>query len=54
MDIILSNWAEILLGIIAVADIIVSATPSTKDDKVLGYFRVVVNALSGRNKRKKK
>lgn len=53
MEIILENWSAILLGLITFLDLIVSLTPSKKDDQILGYFRVVITALSGKNRRKK-
>lgn len=53
MDIILQNWSAILLGLIAFLDIIVSLTPTKKDDQIVGYFRVIVQALAPKNRRKK-
>lgn len=53
MEILLSNWAEIVLALIVVADIIVSATPSKKDDQILGYIRIIVNALTARGRKKR-
>jgi hypothetical protein len=49
----LKNWAAIVLGLFAFADIIVSATPSKKDDRALGYLRAIFGVLTGRRKRKK-
>lgn len=54
MEILLANWSLILLGLIAFLDIIVSLTPSKKDDKVVGYLKILVNAFAGRKKRKKR
>ena len=52
-EIIIANWAVILLGLIAFLDIIVSLTPSTKDDKVVGYLKIIINALTSRKRKKK-
>ena len=52
MDIFIEHWAELLLALIAFLDIVVSLTPSPKDDKFLGYFRVIVNAFAGKRKKK--
>lgn len=52
MELFLTYWAEILLGLIAFLDIVVSITPSKKDDQILGYFRIIIQALSGRKKNK--
>lgn len=52
MDIFLTYWAEILLGLITFLDIVVSLTPSKKDDQILGYFRIIIQALSGRGKKR--
>jgi hypothetical protein len=54
MEYILENWAALLLAALAFVDVIVSLTPSKKDDQILGYFRLVINAITGANKRKKK
>tara|TARA_R110000765_G_scaffold20007_4_gene52137 strand:+ start:936 stop:1100 length:165 start_codon:yes stop_codon:yes gene_type:complete len=54
MEILLANWSLVLLGLIAFLDIIVSLTPSKKDDKVVGYLKILVNAFAGRKKRKKR
>lgn len=53
MDILINSWAEILLGLIAFVDIIVSLTPTKKDDRILGYIRIVINALAGKRRKKK-
>lgn len=54
MEWIFENWAPLLLAALAFVDVIVSLTPSKKDDVVLGYFRLIINAITGVNKRKKK
>lgn len=52
-EIIFNNWSLILLGLLAFGDILVSLTPSKTDDKILGYVRVLINAITGKRKNKK-
>jgi len=54
MEYFLENWAALILGALAFIDVIVSLTPSKKDDQILGYFRLVINAIIGSGKKKKK
>lgn len=54
LDIFLAHWAELALALIALLDIVVSLTPSKKDDKILGYLRIVLDAFTSRKKRKSK
>ena len=49
-DLLINSWAEIILGLLLVADIIVSATPSKKDDQIVGYIKTIVLALSSNKK----
>ena len=51
-DLISENWALILLTLLTAADVIVSLTPSKKDDQVVGYLSIIVRALSGKSKKK--
>ena len=52
MEILANNWAEILLALITAADVIVSATPTKKDDRALGYLRIIVQTIAGKKKTK--
>jgi hypothetical protein len=52
MDIILQNWAELLLALIAFLDVVVSLTPTQKDDRFLGYLRTITLAFTKRTIRK--
>ena len=51
-EFILSNWAELILGLIAFLDVVVSITPSKTDDRLLGYFRLLFNAITSQKKKK--
>lgn len=53
MELLLEHWTALALGLITFLDLIVSITPTKRDDQVLGYFRVIIEALSSRKKRKK-
>lgn len=52
MDIIIQNWAELLLALIAFLDVVVSLTPTKKDDRFLGYLRTITLAFTKRSIRK--
>ena len=54
MEYIFENWAALLLAALAFVDVIVSLTPSKKDDQVLGYFRLIILAITGTKKKSKK
>jgi len=53
-DLLIQNWPEIALAVLFVADLIVSITPSKTDDKVVGYIRLLVNAIANDRDDKKK
>ena len=53
IDLLLDNWAVIALSLLAFVDVIVSLTPSQKDDQFVGYIRIIIETISGRSKRKK-
>lgn len=52
MDWIFSHWAELALGALAFADLVVSLHPKW-DGKKLGYIRAVVVALASANETRK-
>lgn len=51
MDFLTNNWSVILLALIGAADVIVSLTPSKKDDRYVGYLRAIVTTLSNKQKK---
>lgn len=51
-DILIENWAVIALSLLAFIDVIVSLTPSKKDDQWAGYIRIIITAISGKRKNK--
>lgn len=53
IDILITHWSVVLLGLVAFLDILVSLTPSKKDDKVVGYLKILINAFTARKKKKK-
>lgn len=53
MEWIAENWSTLLLSLALFIDVVVSLTPTDKDDKAWGYLRLVINALTGAKKRKK-
>ena len=52
MDWILENWAELALGALAFADLVVSIHPKW-DGKKLGYIRAVIVALAAQQSERK-
>ena len=52
-DFITDNFFMLFSAALVFADVVVSATPSKSDDKVLGYIRVIFTALFGSSKNKK-
>jgi len=50
-DFIVENWAALLLALITFGDVIVSLTPTKADDRLLGYFRLLVNAITSDKKK---
>lgn len=52
-EFLLENWAELVLAFLLLADTIVSLTPTTKDDRVLGYIRLLFEAVIGDRFKKK-
>ena len=56
LSFLMSNGAELLLAILAVARIIVRLTPSIKDNKVFGYIDDLIAFFiknnEGKNKKK--
>jgi len=47
-------WAEILLGVMAFAKIIVNLTPTNIDNKVFGWIDVLINAIVSDRRKKRK
>lgn len=53
LDFIAVNWAELALALLALVDVVVSLTPSKEDDKWAGYFRIILEAMTGKKSDKK-
>jgi hypothetical protein len=45
LDFILDNTAELVLGLMAFAKIVVNLTPTEKDNQVFGYLDVLINTI---------
>jgi len=45
MDLIIENWPQILVGLMAFAKIIVNLTPSEKDNKIFEWLDKLVDAI---------
>jgi len=53
-ELIQTYWAEILLGLMAFIKIITNLTPTTVDNKVFGWFDVLINAIVTDRRKKRK
>ena len=53
-ELIQTYWAEILLGVMAFAKIIVNHTPTNIDNKVFGWIDVLINAIVSDRRKKRK
>lgn len=45
LDFILDNAAELVLGVMALAKIVVNLTPTEKDNQVFGWLDVLINTI---------
>ena len=45
VEFITSNWAELLIGLLAAAKVIVNLTPTNADNKVFGWLDTLINAI---------
>lgn len=52
-EFITDNLSSLVLAAIIFADAIVSLTPSKEDDRIVGYIRVIYNALTGSKSKRK-
>jgi len=50
-QIFLDNWAAIALALITAADVVVSMTPTKKDDQIVGYLRIIFTTIGGKRKK---
>ena len=50
---ILTNWAALLLGVMAFAKIIVNLTPTETDNQVFGYIDMLITAITGDRRKKR-
>ena len=45
MDMILDNWAELILAVMVLLKVIVNITPTDKDNKVFSYVDDFINYI---------
>jgi len=50
---ILTNWAALLLGLMAFAKIIVNLTPTEADNMIFGYVDMLITAITGDRRKKR-
>ena len=53
-ELIQTYWAEILLGLMAFIKIVVNITPTKADNKVFGWFDILINAIVSDRRKKRK
>jgi hypothetical protein len=51
---ILEHWAELLLALLAFSKVVVNLTPTEKDNQVFGYIDLLITAITGDRRKKKK
>lgn len=44
---LLDNWGELIIGIMALAKVVVNLTPTTKDNQVFGWIDTLISAITG-------
>ena len=44
-DFLAANWAELLIGLMAFAKIVVNLTPTATDNRVFGWLDTLINAV---------
>jgi len=52
MDFLIENWAALLLGVLALAKVIVNLTPSTGDNLIFSYIDILITAITGDRRKK--
>jgi len=50
---ILTNWAALLLGVMAFAKIVVNLTPTDTDNQIFGYIDMLITAITGDRRKKR-
>ena len=53
MDFILENWAALLIGVLALAKVIVNLTPTNTDNQIFGYLDLLITAITGDRRKNK-
>lgn len=51
---ILEHWSELLLALLAFSKVVVNLTPTEKDNQVFGYIDLLITAVTGDRRKKKK
>ena len=51
---ITENWVPLLIGLMAFAQVVVNLTPTEKDNQVFGYLDVLITAITGDRRKKKR
>ena len=46
-DFIISNWAELIIALMAFAKVIVNLTPTEADNQIFGYLDTLITAITG-------
>lgn len=45
MDFIVENWMPLVVGVMALAKVVVNLTPTDTDNKIFGWIDVLINAM---------
>lgn len=49
---ILEFWAELLLGLMAFAKVVVNLTPTSTDNQIFGYLDLLITSITGDRRKK--
>ena len=44
-DFLLNNWAELILGLMAFVKVVITLTPTEKDNQIFGYLDSLINMI---------
>jgi hypothetical protein len=50
----IQNWGELLIGILALAKVVVNITPTETDNKIFGWLDSLINMIISDRKKSKK
>jgi hypothetical protein len=52
MEFFIENWAALLIGVMALAKVVVNLTPTETDNQVFGWLDTLITAITGDTRKK--